>query len=202
MMATTPSEWINEPGITQEERARRKRAMFGVNYGGGGAALRSLATASEPEAMPCTGPDCQVCAARPELPPADAVLAEHIHSWDSQVRQYPRHGEPGITLNTYTFTPEADPQEGPECWGKQVWTLLYRNRKGRVVGIANYYPQDLPLERAGNLNVWVHPRRQRRGIGTKLITEADRRWGLNALQQRYTPAGRALVSKYLDGARG
>ena len=77
--------------------------------------------------------------------------------------------------------------------------LLYRSRKGTLIGILYHYPVDLePWEQAGNVNMWVHPRRQRRGIGTKLLVEARRRWNLDPYQQSYTPEGAALMNSVLE----
>ena len=133
----------------------------------------------------------------PSLPPAnedvDLNTEEGPFSWPNQVRQYPTHGSPGIAFDPCTF-----PDDHPFA-GAQVWTLLYRNRKGRVVGILNYYPQDFPpFEKAGNVNVRVHPRRQRRGIGSALVREAHARgWPLDPYRQRYTTAGRHLAERLL-----
>ena len=60
----------------------------------------------------------------------------------------------------------------------------------------------MDLEQAGNLNLWVHPRRQRRGIGSALLAEADKRWGpIEWHRQKFTPEGRALVETYLARRR-
>lgn len=103
------------------------------------------------------------------------------YPWESQVRQYPKAGEPGISY----FRGDT-PHGHVDC-------LLYRNRRGHVVGILNHYPTTTIWEKAGNVNVWVHPRRQRRGIGSALVTEAAKRWPINFEQQRYTVAGVKLA---------
>lgn len=105
-------------------------------------------------------------------------------SWDSQVTQYPAKGAPGIGY----FAGETD-------YGV-VHCLLYRNAKGEVVGILNYYDGHLKpnvWETAGNTNVWVHPERQRRGIATALIRKAKDRWPINLDQQRFTASGAAFA---------
>jgi GNAT superfamily N-acetyltransferase len=83
----------------------------------------------------------------------------------------------------------------------EIDCLLYRSRKGTLIGILQYFAEDAPmdLEKAGNMNVFVHPRRQRRGIGLELVAEADRRWHINWDQQMYTPEGLALIERYLRG---
>lgn len=126
------------------------------------------------------------------------------HAWESQVPQYPSSGPPGISyylgvVNIGDITGSGGTTVGRVKY--EVDNLLYRSRKGTLIGILQYFPEDAPmdLEKAGNLNVWVHPRRQRRGIGTALLREAERRWGpLNLGQQNYTPEGRALASAFLD----
>lgn len=155
--------------------------------------------------MECTGPGCICCGqlpAPPEALPEPSIEAQFLYTWESQVKQYPKTGAPGIDLFVGTFT-EAMLPEYPDAWGKQVWTLLYRNNKGHAIGILNYYPQDLPEEEAGNVNIWVHPRRQGRGIGTKLADELVRRgWPFTWEQQSYSLAGHAFVRSYLEARSG
>ena len=80
--------------------------------------------------------------------------------------------------------------------------LLYRDQHGRLTGILNHYPfrmgpADHPLEEVGNVNIWVHPDFQRRGIATALWREAVRRWDVSLDQQRFTIAG-AAFARYLQ----
>lgn len=110
----------------------------------------------------------------------------NVYPWESQAQQYPRRGPEGISY----FAGEI-----PEI-NYTVDCLLYRER-GILVGILNHYPADqLPWEKAGNVNVWVHPDYQRRGIGTALVAEAVTRWGINFDQQRYTEQGAALANSF------
>ena len=127
--------------------------------------------------------------------------------WEHQVRQYPKTGTPGI--EHFVGRVEQGQLRGQDgrrlgrVVAYEVDCLLYRSRKGAVIGILNYYDTDDPfgLEKAGNMNVWVHPRRQRRGIGSALLAEAEHRWGpLNYDQQKYTPEGRALAESMLARA--
>ena len=115
------------------------------------------------------------------------IPARLAFSWESQVSQYPTKGSPGITY----FAGETD-------YGT-VHCLLYRDVKGDVVGILNYYDGHLKpnvWETAGNVNVWVHPDRQRRGIATRLVAEAARRWpDITLDQQRFTESGAALAAR-------
>lgn len=114
-----------------------------------------------------------------------------IYSWVSQAMQYPAKGEPGVT-HTVEFS-EGYPDAPIDC-------LLYRTDQGQLVGILNHYRQDMPpYEKAGNINIWVHPDAQGIGIGTCLVAEADKRFGVNFDQQRFTAAGAALARRYLRG---
>jgi len=73
-------------------------------------------------------------------------------------------------------------------------------------GIFNYFPKDMParepwlkpfVERAGNFNVIVDPKRQRRGIAMKLLREAVKRWTLDFEKQNYTAEGAKLIQRFL-----
>lgn len=109
-----------------------------------------------------------------------------VFEFNAQADQYPTTGQPGIGY----FKGEIDDAH-------HVDALLYRDDKGKVVGILNHYPMDiLPYERAGNVNVMVRPDQQRKGIGLKLLREADKRWKINFQQQSYSRAGKALVTRY------
>ena len=107
-------------------------------------------------------------------------------SWAAQVRQYPPIGRPGISYL------EGRPVSFPEY---RVDCLRFRNQKGGLIGILNHYPIELlSHDRAHNINIWVRPDRQRRGVGTRLVTAALRRWPEIELDmQEYTPAGLALA---------
>lgn len=126
------------------------------------------------------------------------------HDFASQERQHARTGPPGISYvqnvvevarvqhNATGRMVSIPSQEPVDC-------LLFRSRKGTLTGILYHYPVDLlPWEQAGNVNLWVHPRRQRRGIGTALVTEAMRRWDINPQQQNYTAEGAALMNSVLE----
>jgi GNAT superfamily N-acetyltransferase len=118
------------------------------------------------------------------------MLLGEIFSWGSQARQYARTGDPGIGYERhYADGYDRGPRNPVDC-------LLMRDVHGDLVGILNHYPEDhaLGMERAGNINVWVRPDRQKRGIATRLVREAQKRWAVNAAQQRYTPEGLRLLA--------
>jgi GNAT superfamily N-acetyltransferase len=133
--------------------------------------------------------------------PAPSVPTEGFRGgFESQVGQYPKSGPPGISyfLGVVNIGDITGNTTG-KVVGRVLFSvdnLLYRNSKGAVIGILQYFPDGAPmdLEKPGNVNVFVHPRRRRRGIASSLVAEAQRRWGpLDMDQQMYTPEGRALV---------
>jgi len=141
-------------------------------------------------------------------PPVEATIEVVEHPWETQERQHPNKGKPGISYNQNFIdmawiTHNASGQKVGIPSMAPVDCLTYRSRKGTLIGILYHYPVDLlPFERAGNVNTWVHPRRQRRGIGTALLREAMRRWDLDPYQQTYTPEGAALMNAVLRQIEG
>ena len=104
-------------------------------------------------------------------------------SWRSQVEQYPMWGPPGIG-----YYPGLVPGV------TVVDCLLFRDELGYVRGILNFYSDDVPpLEKAGNVNIFVHPDHRRKGIATQLWREAERRWHVSLDDQRFTRAGAKLA---------
>ena len=115
---------------------------------------------------------------------------ERIHdaySWESQAIQYPETGNPGLGY----FKGEMGGEKYVDCY-------LFRSKDGRLVGILNYYSFDfLPLEAAGNCNIWVKPENHRQRIATHLLDEVRKDYAINFDQQRYTPSGEKFIKKYL-----
>jgi GNAT superfamily N-acetyltransferase len=105
--------------------------------------------------------------------------------WDSQHEQYPLKGSPNKIVY---FKGEIDAKRHVDC-------LLYYDKDGDLVGILNYFPQDMPPhQKKGDSLTVVAPGMQRKGIGTKLLGEALKRWpDMNLHQAENTPAGNALV---------
>lgn len=126
------------------------------------------------------------------------IQPEDLFSWASQVCQYPYTGEPGISY-----------MEGPIPSGFIVHCILYRNEKGHVRGILNYFDEQFAdgagggWQKPGDVNIWVHPKCQGRGIGTALWQEAVRRWGVKLnTQEKMTPAGAAFANHLAKANRG
>lgn len=177
-----------------------------------------MSRTQRPGILVCTGDDgCPACGKVPALTgdlPAPTIDARFMYSWSSQVEQYPKMGAPGIEVVVCHFaapgTSAGRPMTAdgirqlyceldvPEVWDKEVWTLLYRNRKGRVVGILNYYPQELPEQAPGDVNIWVKEQCRGGGIGTKLVDAlVARRWRFTWEQQSYSMAGHSFITSYL-----
>jgi len=113
-----------------------------------------------------------------------------MYSWASQAMQYPTKGEPGFRHTVEHNRPDD---------GMPIDCLLYYAESGDLVGILNHYPVDIPpYEKAGNINLWVHPDAQRMGVGMRLVTEADRRWRIDFNRQQFTEAGAMLARRYLE----
>lgn len=118
------------------------------------------------------------------------IAQEMAYSFESQARQFPTHGDRGISYERHL----AENRWPVDC-------LLWRNRNGHLVGILYHYPTDSFLEKAGNVNLYVRSDSRNQGVGSRLVREAQQRWDINFEQQRYTPSGLALAQKLLKGTR-
>jgi GNAT superfamily N-acetyltransferase len=117
------------------------------------------------------------------LAPAQRHTLRPMPEWlfDDQVSQYPPDGPDGVGY----YKGVIDDTRHVDC-------LLYR-KDGKILGILNYYPQDMPpYEMQGNFLVVVDPAHRREGIGTALVAEAVRRFGADPNEQQVTALGRAL----------
>lgn len=124
-------------------------------------------------------------------------ITEPILSFRSQVSQYPKNGEPGISY----FKGEDDYLKGKGWW---VDALLYRDKDGKILGILNHYPQDMPAEerggpseRRGNVNIFIDPKSKRSGIASGLLKEAVSRYKVDLNKQRYSKEGAAFVNSFV-----
>lgn len=119
---------------------------------------------------------------KPARRPVSIPQAE-VYSFASQAWQYAQFGVPGVSY----YRGWLDVRTYVNC-------LLFRDEHGLLIGVLNHYPIGRPLEKAGNVNIFIHPAHKRQGIGTALVTECIKRWGpINFDQQRYTPEGSAFV---------
>lgn len=109
-----------------------------------------------------------------------------VFPWQSQREQYPASHDPGFVLQVV----EVD-SHPVEC-------LLMYDDDRELVGILNRYPSGYPgLEEPMAINIWVDPARQRRGLGTRLMAEGERRWGpYDWDAQQVTSAGHGLFEAY------
>jgi GNAT superfamily N-acetyltransferase len=115
------------------------------------------------------------------------IFATGPYSFAVQVKQYPLLGTKGIG---YFAGDVGDDMPPVDC-------LLYRDKSGKVRGILNHFPVRMGLEQAGNVAVFIDPSFRRKGIATKLLDEANRRWSINLLQQKFTPLGGAFIKSYI-----
>jgi GNAT superfamily N-acetyltransferase len=111
--------------------------------------------------------------------------------WENQAPQYHnvKPDRPGIVY----FQGQ---DEGMENY---VDCLLMFDENLELVGILNMFNFDFPpLERKGNVTMFTHPDKLRRGIGSALLDEARRRWPVNFDQQNYTREGAAFINRYVQ----
>lgn len=125
------------------------------------------------------------------------------YPFESQKRQYPQKGDPGIRYFA------GDTRQGV------VDCLCFRDGNGELIGVLNHYPNDVPnphygtllgtlfgepefLECAGNINIFIDPDHKRKGIATELLEEAEVRWHIDFQQQRYTDEGVEFITRYLE----
>lgn len=106
--------------------------------------------------------------------------------WAGQACQWPVFGPAGLSHVVVSHN------------GVLVDCLFWRDLTGKLRGVLYHYRGDMPPhERAGNVNLWVDSTVQRRGIGSRLLAEADRRIGSRFAQQSFTYGELALVRAHL-----
>lgn len=124
------------------------------------------------------------------------LLAGEPFSFESQAKQFSIRGTPGIAYERHSVGSFPD-HDLIEC-------LLHYSPAsirfgGILTGILYFYPQDVyerrgprtgeQLEKAGAVNIFVHPRFRMRGIGRALVAEAMQRWTIDPEKQRYSQDG-------------
>jgi 8-oxo-dGTP pyrophosphatase MutT (NUDIX family)/DNA-binding NarL/FixJ family response regulator len=110
-------------------------------------------------------------------------------SFKSQASQFDKKGPPGLSY----FKGEGNGLQ-PGQW---VDCLLWRDDKGKLKGIVYHYPQDLPLEKKGNMNIFISPDSKRQGIASRLVSEAIKRYDVDLRQQRYSEEGAAFINNFV-----
>jgi hypothetical protein len=106
-----------------------------------------------------------------------------------QAKQFDKKGPPGLSYFKGTGN-GLQPGQWVDC-------LLWRDEKGILKGIVYHYPQDLPLEKKGNMNVFISPDSKRQGIASKLVAEAIKRYDVDLRQQRYSEEGAAFINNFV-----
>jgi ribosomal protein S18 acetylase RimI-like enzyme len=78
-------------------------------------------------------------------------------------------------------------------------TLIYRDDIFlQIIGILLYHTADYPYgDRTGDFSIIVHPDRRREGIGSKLLAEGIKRYGIDLTKQEYTRDGAKLANAVL-----
>jgi DNA-binding NarL/FixJ family response regulator len=109
--------------------------------------------------------------------------------FESQSRQFDEVGPPGLSYFKGTGNGLKK--------GQWVDCLLWRDDSGKLKGIVYHYPQDLPLEKKGNMNVFISPDSKRQGIASKLVAEAIKRYKVDLRQQRYSEEGAAFINNFV-----
>lgn len=116
-------------------------------------------------------------------------LGGEMWSFKSQSDQFDEIGKPGLSYFKGTGNGLKK--------GQWVDCLLWRDEQGKLKGIVYHYPQDLPLEKKGNMNIFIAPDAKRQGIGTKLVAEAIKRYKVDLRQQRYSEEGAAFINNFV-----
>jgi len=110
--------------------------------------------------------------------------------FSGQASQFDKKGPPGLSY----FKGESG---GSLKEGQWVDCLLWRDKKGILKGIVYHYPQNMALEKKGNMNVFISPDSKRQGIASKLVAEAIKRYDVDLRQQRYSEEGAAFINNFV-----
>jgi len=114
-------------------------------------------------------------------------IPEYAETWKIIIKGYAERGYPGISYLKTEF-------ESGAC----LESLLFRDQKGMLLGIMDYFSSDgIPNEVKGNVNVVVHPDFQNKGIGSSLWVAGMKKWQIDLNQQLYTPLGHKLLLSHL-----
>lgn len=132
-----------------------------------------------------------------------------IQPFASQVRDFAERGPRGIE---YVVTRLRRDQPGvierlpavpglPTDSEHIIESLLFRDKHGKVRGILHHHPMALPpFAVAGEIQICVDPRFYRKGIASRLLHEAMRRWSIDLARQRYTRSGATFICRFMRKA--
>lgn len=104
-------------------------------------------------------------------------------SWYSTPIEYEGKGVPGIGYQRKVLNEGSEGREIP------IDYLIHHGDDGRINGILSHFPEGTPFEKPGSITVTVHPAHREKGIGGKLVQEAEKRFGLKLDEQQFTPLG-------------
>lgn len=141
------------------------------------------------------------------MPKQKIVMPDMPGMWEEISPQFEQKGTPGFVREQRTHW------NGTR--GYTISYLLFYDDDGELAGVFQHFNQDIPFhekylprphyvdsplaERAGNVNLAVHPNKRRQGIGTRLLKEAIGIWNINFDSQIYTKFGLTLVESIGDG---
>lgn len=119
-----------------------------------------------------------------------------IRPFESQAREYPERGAPGITHGTVRLR-AADVGTAGDV---ELDTLTLRDKHGILRGILVHHRAAIDtiggvhLADAHEIQVTVDPRFRRKGIATRLLREALSRWPIQLFAQHCTADGAQLLA--------
>ena len=110
--------------------------------------------------------------------------------FNGQASQFDKKGPPGLSYFR---------GEGGDSLKKGQWVdcLLWRDDNGILKGIVYHYPQNMALEKKGNMNVFISPDSKRQGIASILVAEAIKRYNVDLRRQRYSEEGAAFINNFV-----
>ena len=100
---------------------------------------------------------------------------------------------PGIT---YNMTPHITYYKKRMRMKYIITHLMYRDDEGHLLGYFSYHTVDRLQEIKRDLNLRVHPRHWREGIGTKLLEMGFKIWPIDLNEHHYSESGIKFIEAY------